>query len=89
MSTSILSSLTFFAGLDEKTLDGIGSGAESITLDDGDVLFREGDSRDHMYVVVSGQLQIVKGLVSAETAVVATLGPGAILGEGSIFETGT
>lgn len=76
-------------GLDEVGLEELGAVAEVRALHDGDVLFREGDSRDHMYVVLSGQLAIVKGLVGAEKATVATLPPGAILGEGSIFESGT
>jgi len=89
LTTSILQTLPFFAGLDEASLEGLERVAEVRTLPDAGVLFREGDPREEMYVVLRGHLNIVKGLVGAEAAVVATLTVGSILGEGSIFETGT
>ncbi len=88
-NSNILETLPFFAGLSSETLAGLAEVATITSLADGEALFDEGDARDDMYFVISGSLQIVKGLAGGEPATVATLKPGAILGEGAIFETGT
>src|SRR5579859_565223 len=50
----------------------------------GDVLFREGERGDEMYVVQSGLVQIRKGMGPAERPL-ATLGRGEFLGEMAIL----
>lgn len=50
----------------------------------GDVLFREGDSGDHMLVVQSGAVRITKKMAGDEK-VLAVLGPGEFLGEMAIL----
>ncbi len=53
---------------------------ESRTLAPGEVLFREGDPGDSMYVLVSGQVEVrANGLDGPRD--LATLGPGTLLGE--------
>jgi CRP/FNR family transcriptional regulator, cyclic AMP receptor protein len=50
----------------------------------GDVLFREGESGDVMFVIQSGAVKISKAL-AGETKVLAVLGPGEFLGEMAIL----
>ena len=50
----------------------------------GDVLFREGESGDVMYVIQSGAVRITKD-VSGDAKVLAILGPGEFLGEMAIL----
>ena len=57
--------------------------AETITLRVGDVLFREGDDGDALYIVRRGTLQIVSG-----STVYETVTAGGIVGEMAIIEEG-
>jgi len=50
----------------------------------GDVIFREGDVADAMYVVAHGAVDIVK----ADSAVIATRSPGEEFGEMAFFDGG-
>lgn len=50
----------------------------------GDVLFKEGDSGDKMYVIQDGQIRISKS-VKDEEKTLAILGPGEFLGEMAIL----
>jgi len=50
----------------------------------GDVLFREGDSGEVMFVIQSGAVRISKS-ISGEDKVLAVLGPGEFLGEMAIL----
>ncbi|WP_437717767.1 Crp/Fnr family transcriptional regulator [Sorangium sp. So ce448] len=50
----------------------------------GDVLFREGDSGDVMFVIQSGAVRITKS-VAGEDKVLAVLGPGEFVGEMAIL----
>lgn len=50
----------------------------------GDVLFREGEPGDHMYVIQSGAVRITKNVAGADR-VIAILGPGEFLGELAIL----
>jgi CRP/FNR family transcriptional regulator len=55
------------------------------TYADGEFVFREGDRGDAMYVIQFGKIRIVKRTAANEVTL-ATLGPGEILGEMSLFD---
>jgi CRP/FNR family transcriptional regulator, cyclic AMP receptor protein len=64
---------------------------ESMTpshLERGDVLFREGDPGERMYVIGEGKIKL--GIVSADGRenLLAILGPGEMFGELSLFDPG-
>ena len=52
----------------------------------GEILFREGDASDMMYVIKSGQIVITKAKGSSEVHL-AELGPGDMLGEMAFFDS--
>ena len=54
---------------------------DAITLNAGDVLFREGDAGDKMYVLLEGAAEITIGGKLVEAA-----GPGTLLGEIALIE---
>ncbi len=54
------------------------------TFQDGQIIFKEGDSGDWVYVVYSGEVEIVK-TVGGESIVIEVLKPGDIFGEMSYF----
>src|SRR4051812_663597 len=58
--------------------------AETVQLRAGDVLFREGDEANAMYVVKNGLLRVMSG-----STIYETVGPGGIVGEMAIVEEET
>ena len=50
------------------------------TLQDGEVIFREGDNGDWLYVVMDGEVVISK-MMGGRTVVIDVIGPGEIFGE--------
>lgn len=77
----VIASLPIFAALSAGDRHRIMSLCEHRLLDDGEVLFREGDLADGLYGVVDGEVEVRKG---GER--IATFGPGRELGEMSLLE---
>ena len=55
-------------------------------LDDGEYLIREGATDDSLHVLLSGKLEVVKSTGADETASLAILRPGALVGELSFVD---
>jgi NTE family protein len=73
-----LRSVPFFRALPAAELGAIGGLLKSRNVRKGAVLFREGDVADAMYLVDSGQLEVLRG---KEKEPVAILGAGSVAGE--------
>jgi signal transduction histidine kinase len=69
-----------FAGLTDEDLDLLGRGAEPIALEAGTELFAEGDEGGHAFVIVSGEIEILKQTGDREVRL-AVRGPGEVIGE--------
>jgi signal transduction histidine kinase len=82
---ALLRRAPLFAELSEEDLDGVTSSAESVELAAGDMLATQGEPGDALFVIVSGELQIVKRSGTTDVPI-AVVGPGEIVGEMSIFE---
>ena len=65
---------------DEEILAACGD-AKTVTLKSGEILFREGDDADAMYVVKQGTLRILSG-----STILETVRPGGLVGEMAIIE---
>jgi len=52
----------------------------------GTVLFKEGDKGDEAYLIISGQIQLRKNVLSEYPQNVATLGSGDVVGEMALFD---
>jgi NADH dehydrogenase len=59
---------------------GAGRGATQAHYEPGEIVFSEGDTGDNLFMILSGQVEVLK-LVGSETQVVSTLGPGEYFGE--------
>ncbi len=55
-------------------------------VDKNTVLFKEGDKGDAAYLIVSGSIQLRKNVLSEYPQIVATVGPGDIVGEMALFD---
>ena len=59
MTTNLLARIPFFTDLPAEELDRIMAQLEIVNLKSGEILFREGDAGENMYIVVSGNLEIL------------------------------
>ncbi|MCX5945494.1 MAG: cyclic nucleotide-binding domain-containing protein [Cyanobacteria bacterium] len=58
---------------------------QSITLNDGDDLIHEGEVSDRIYVLEAGEITVSIKNQSGDSTTVATLKPGAVIGEMTLF----
>jgi CRP-like cAMP-binding protein len=76
----ILRSLRFLHGVGDEVLTTIASVAELREVAAGSVVFREGQSDSHIYLVVSGAVGLEIRLVGQGPKRIQTVGPGELLG---------
>ena len=87
---SIIASSEFFSAASPATIDAIASSAHEKNLVRGDVLFKEGDAPDALYIVLSGRIAIAidnKPLDSRES-VVALMVEGDLVGDLALLDGG-
>ena len=73
-----LRSIPFFRNLPAGALEAVTEQLQPEHHERGDVVFRQGDSAETMYLVVSGQVEVLAG---ADQVPLAALGPGSFVGE--------
>ena len=84
MSTNLLAHIDFFTDLPDEELDRIMAQLDVVNLNSGEILFREGDPGEHMYIVVSGELEILKAPDTDDELILNRIPPGEYLGEMSL-----
>jgi CRP/FNR family transcriptional regulator, cyclic AMP receptor protein len=70
-----------FQSLNAEQIAAFATHLEEVRLQPGEVLFSKGDPGDSIYLLLSGQMLIKLGAPTPDDRTLATLGPGAILGE--------
>lgn len=83
---TLLRSSPLFGEFDEEAMRAMTAEFETVMLDGGDVLFRQGDPGDSLYIVVSGHLEVRKATPGEQPKVVATLGPAESVGEMALID---
>ena len=81
--TAALKAMALCSALSAAEIDAVAAIASSRNVAAGTELFREGDAGDGLYLVVSGDINVVKRGQEGEH-LLAKLGPGAVLGEMSL-----
>jgi CRP-like cAMP-binding protein len=81
-----LRKLSIFAGLRDDAIEHIGEKTTRLDVAEDKLLFREGEPAKEMVVVLDGSLDIVKRSDSGMEVCIATLGPGHVAGEMSLFD---
>jgi CRP-like cAMP-binding protein len=59
---------------------------ERQTFQAGDTLFKEGDDGTHAFIIQSGEVEIIKSMGEDDEAILATVGPGGIIGEMALLD---
>jgi signal transduction histidine kinase len=85
MALDALRATPLFALLPQDNLARLGAMCEHAHLAPGELLIREGDPGDAMYVIVSGELAVTKQSGGTEVQL-SRVGPGSIQGEMSVIE---
>jgi serine phosphatase RsbU (regulator of sigma subunit) len=84
MSTNLLARIPFFTDLPGDELDRIMAQLEIVNLKSGEILFREGDAGEHMYIVVSGDLEILMAPDTDNELILNRVPQGEYIGEMSL-----
>ncbi len=88
MDNDVLRQAPLFSGLDDEAAASLGSSMSETRLRRGEVLFREGDSGDRLYVVTDGKVKLGRTSTDGRENLLAILGPGQMFGELSLFDPG-
>ncbi|MBM9432300.1 Crp/Fnr family transcriptional regulator [Flaviflexus equikiangi] len=88
METSIIASVQLFAGLSEEDQAKLAELMSEETLRRGESLFHEGDSGEHLFIIVDGKIKLGHAADDGRENLIAILGPGEIIGELSLFDKG-
>ncbi|HSN97215.1 MAG TPA: cyclic nucleotide-binding domain-containing protein [Candidatus Nanopelagicales bacterium] len=84
--TTKLRDIGLFGGLPDEALRALASTLEVLDLDPGHVVFREGESGRDMFVLLDGEIEVLKRSKRELEARVAVLGPSDWFGEMSILD---
>jgi CRP-like cAMP-binding protein len=87
VSPSMLRDIGLFGGLDDETLGVLARELPTAHVETGAVVVKEGDPAQEMFVVIGGELEVVKSSKDGESEVrVALFGPGDWFGEMAIVD---
>ncbi|MEO3937760.1 Crp/Fnr family transcriptional regulator [Dermatophilaceae bacterium Soc4.6] len=88
MDHDVVRRAPLFAALDDEAGSALLSGMSTVRMERGDVLFREGDPGDTLYVIGEGKVKLGRTSPDGRENLIAILGPGEMFGELSLFDPG-
>jgi CRP/FNR family transcriptional regulator, cyclic AMP receptor protein len=84
----VLRQAPMFAALDDAEAAALRATMHAVKLRRGEVLFREGDIGDELYVVMDGKVKMGRTSTDGRENLLSVLGPGQMFGELSLFDPG-
>jgi CRP-like cAMP-binding protein len=87
IAVPLIRNVPIFAGLEESALKILSEQSQTQAYAAGDIIVREGEKSNVMFLITSGKVRICKHFGHADVAVLAMLGPGEFFGEMCILET--
>lgn len=88
MENDVVRRAALFAALDDGDVSALRSTMSTTRLQRGEVLFREGQRGDRLYVIVTGKIKLGRSSTDGRENLMAILGPGEMFGELSLFDPG-
>ena len=88
MDPEVLTKAPLFAELDDGSAEALEQAMGTLRLSKGEILFREGETEDRLYVVVAGKIKLGRSGSAGRENLLAVLGPGQMFGELSVFDPG-
>jgi CRP/FNR family transcriptional regulator, cyclic AMP receptor protein len=86
VTAAILRDIGLFGGISDESLGRLAADLPESKVEPGKIVVNEGDLSTEMFVVVSGELEVVKRALDGSTVRVALLGPGDWFGEMVILD---
>ena len=84
--TTFFRETLLFGELPEDVLERIVDEVDDRDLQRGDIIFREDDPPDELYIVLSGRIAIVNKSIDGRESMVALMEPGDLFGEMGLFD---
>jgi CRP/FNR family cyclic AMP-dependent transcriptional regulator len=88
MDDVVIKKAPLFAALDEDAALALRRSMTEVSLGRSQVLFREGDTGDRLYVVAEGKMKLGRTSSDGRENLLSILGPGEMFGELSLFDPG-
>lgn len=88
MIDDVLMQAPLFAALDPEAAAALRASTTMVRLAKGQVLFREGDPGDRLYVVEEGKVKLGTTSSDGRDTLLAVVGPSEMIGELSLFDPG-
>jgi CRP/FNR family cyclic AMP-dependent transcriptional regulator len=88
VDNDVLREAPLFRELDNEAAAALRASLTETRLRRGEVLFREGDSGDKLFIVTEGKVKLGKSSSDGRENLLAILGPGQMFGELSLFDPG-
>ncbi len=85
MNPSLLEQIPLFASLPSAEVQHLATVLRLIEVPAGTILFREGEIGEHFYILLEGEVEIIKAFGSADERLLSMRGPGAFFGEMSLL----
>ena len=86
--TALIAKNPLFRSIPTAELDRFGKKLKRCEFTPGEMLIQEGKSDDHFYILVDGEVEVIKALGSPDERQLAILPGGSLLGEMSLFSQG-
>lgn len=80
-----LGNIPLFARLSRAELQHLAATLRALTFPEQTILIREGSRDDRLYIVLEGQVEVIKALGTADERIVSDRDEGSLLGEMSLF----
>ncbi len=88
MPANLLARIPLFSDLPVEELERLVSTLDTKEMESGEILFHEGDPGEHLYVVMSGEIEVFMGENQSEELILNVLREGEYLGEMSLIVPG-
>lgn len=82
-----LARVPLFSMMKKRELKNIADMAEVLLYEPGEMIIREGDSDGRLFVILAGEVAVVKNLGQSDERQLNTLGPGTYFGEMAVLGT--
>lgn len=83
---ALLAGVALFEGLNDEALAAVAEAGTTRHLERGDLLFRQGEPADELFVVRTGRLAIATRSIDGRESMVALMEAGDLFGEMSLFD---
>src|SRR5437870_2163203 len=85
MTALLIGQVPLFASLPQGEIYHLAETLRQMTIAPDTILFHEGDYGDRFYIVLEGEIEIVRALGTVDERLMAVRGPGEFVGEMSLF----